>query len=249
MKQGIQVFNHEMFGDIRTMTNEKGETFFVGKDVAKALGYNNTRDALRKHVDAEDKEDGVAFCDSIGRRQKGIIINESGLYALVLSSKLSRAKEFKRWVTSEVLPQIRRTGGYIPTHDGEGRRLTDEEIMKRGIAILGKTIGMHNATNEDCLTATEVAHLWGMDVISFNNLLQGMGILYRRDGRWNLTEELEGKGLAEVRCFGFLSLKGKLRMSRYLVWTPQGVNFLNMAVRKLPRTINANVQLRLEIED
>ena len=91
----------------------------MGKDVADALGYSNTRDALRKHVDDEDK-DAVAIRDSIGRGQQTIFINESGLYSLVLSSKLPQAKMFKHWVTSEVLPQIRKTGGYIPTKDAEG---------------------------------------------------------------------------------------------------------------------------------
>ncbi len=101
------------------MTDEQGETWFVGKDVAEALGYSNTRDALSKHVDQEDK-DAVAICDTIGRDQKTLFINESGLYALVLSSKLPQARVFKHWVTSEVLPQIRKTGGYIPTKDAEG---------------------------------------------------------------------------------------------------------------------------------
>ena len=85
---------------------------FVGKDVAKALGYSNVRDALSKHVDSEDK--GVAKRDTLGGAQKITLINESGLYSLILSSKLPQAKAFKRWVTSEVLPQIRMTGGYLP---------------------------------------------------------------------------------------------------------------------------------------
>ena len=104
----IQVFNHTMFGDIRTMAGENGEMLFVGKDVATALGYSNTRKALLDHVDYEDKRDGVTIRDSIGRDQKAVVINESGLYSLILSSKLPQAKAFKRWVTSEVLPQIRR---------------------------------------------------------------------------------------------------------------------------------------------
>ena len=106
----IQIFNHEMFGEIRTMTDEKGETFFVGKDVAKALGYSNPLKAIRDHVDAEDKK-GERIVHS-GQGRNIIIINESGLYALVLSSKLEQARVFKRWVTSEVLPAIRRTGRY-----------------------------------------------------------------------------------------------------------------------------------------
>ena len=125
-----------MFGTIRTMTDEKGETFFVGKDVAAALGYSNTRDALNKHVDSDDK--GVAKCDTLGGEQNLVFINESGLYSLILSSHLPQAKAFKRWVTSEVLPQIRKTGGYIPTRDAEGRELSPGEILQRAEVIVGR---------------------------------------------------------------------------------------------------------------
>ena len=128
--QEIQIFKNERFGEIRTTTAENGEVLFVGKDVAKVLGYINTRKALLDHVDQEDKVDGVTIRDSIGRDQKAVLINESGLYSLVLSSKLPQAKAFKRWVTSEVLPQIRRTGGYIPTRGADGRQLTSEEILR-----------------------------------------------------------------------------------------------------------------------
>ena len=127
MNTNIQIFHHELFGEIRTMTDEKGETFFVGKDVAEALGYSNTRKALSDHVDNEDREDGVTIRDAIGREQRAVIINESGLYSLVLQSKLSQARVFKRWVTSEVLPQIRRTGGHIPMRNARtGEALTVE---------------------------------------------------------------------------------------------------------------------------
>ena len=107
-------FHHEMFGDIRAIEKD-GDPWLVGKDVAEALGYNNTRDALYKHVDEEDKRDGVAFRDTIGREQNMTIINESGLYSLVLSSKLPSAKKFKHWVTAEMLPSIRRHGAYATT--------------------------------------------------------------------------------------------------------------------------------------
>ena len=241
MKTSIQVFKNEIFGEIRTVTNQKGETFFVGKDVAKALGYNNPLKAIRDHVDEEDKGVNVSFTP--GGKQKTILINESGLYSLILSSKLEQAKAFKRWVTSEVLPQIRMTGGYIPTHDAEGRQFSDEEIVERACIIMRNTIQMVNAQNEDCLTATQVAAMWGMDVMSFNNLLMSMGIQHRKNRRWQLCDELQDKGLTEMRHFYCFSLKGKQRTTRYMVWTPKGVDFLNMAVRKMPREFTANVQL------
>ena len=238
----IQIFKNTVFGEIRTMTNEKGETFFVGKDVAQALGYSKPLNAIATHVD-EDDSLKRGLIDSMGRKQQTIVINESGLYSLILSSKLPQAKEFKRWVTSEVLPQIRMTGGYIPTKDAQGRQLSDEEIVERAYDIIGNTIRMVNSSNEDCLTATQVAALWGMDVMSFNNLLRSMGIQHRKGGRWQLCEELQEKGLTEVRYFYSFSLKGKQRKTRYMVWTPKGVDFLNMMVRKMPREITANVQL------
>lgn len=108
----MQVFNNETFGNVRVkIIND--EPWFMGRDVCKALGYVNNRKALMDHVDEEDKKDGVEIRDSIGRVQKGIVINESGLYSLILRSKRDSAKEFKRWITSEILPIIRKTGGYV----------------------------------------------------------------------------------------------------------------------------------------
>ena len=109
--KSIQVFNNTEFGEIRSMTID-GEPYFVGKDVAAALGYTNTRKALIDHVDDEDRTGGVTIRDSIGREQKPTIINESGMYSLIMGSKLEGAKRFKRWVTSEILPSIRKTGAY-----------------------------------------------------------------------------------------------------------------------------------------
>ena len=108
----MKIFENEEFGTIRTV-EIKGEVWFVGKDVAETLGYSNTRKALNDHVDNEEKLDGVTIRDSIGREQKPIFINESGLYALVFGSKLESAKRFKHWVRSEVLPSIRKHGTYM----------------------------------------------------------------------------------------------------------------------------------------
>ena len=109
MEKHIQVFNNTEFGEIRTM-EINGEPWFVGKDVATALGYKETAKAVREHVDTEDK--GVSVLDTPGGKQNLTVINESGMYSLILSSKLEGAKRFKRWVTSEILPSIRKTGAY-----------------------------------------------------------------------------------------------------------------------------------------
>lgn len=125
----LQVFTNPEFGQVRTLTIEE-EPWFVGKDVAVALGYENHRKALSDHVDPEDKlqGDGVTIRDPMGREQHPTVINESGLYALIFGSKLESAKRFKHWVTHEVLPAIRKTGSYsiIP----KARALTTDDYMK-----------------------------------------------------------------------------------------------------------------------
>lgn len=111
MSNGLQIFNNPEFGQVRTLIIDN-EPFFVGKDVAEILGYAKPLNALASHVD-EDDSLKRGLIDSLGRKQDTIIINESGLYSLILSSKLPEAKKFKRWVTSEVLPVIRKKGGYV----------------------------------------------------------------------------------------------------------------------------------------
>ncbi len=109
----IQKFHHEQFGDIRTLEKD-GEIWFIANDVAKALGHANPRRALQAHVSNEDK--GVTFWNTLGGQQKLATMNESGLYSLILSSKLPSARSFKHWVTSEVLPSLRKHGAYM-TYD------------------------------------------------------------------------------------------------------------------------------------
>ena len=128
----IVIFENKEFGKVRTVTIDN-EPWFVGKDVADALGYANTRKALIDHIEIEDK--GVTKCDTPGGEQDMVIINESGMYALIFGSKLESAKRFKHWVTSEVLPSIRKTGAYqIPlTTEGQIRLLAQgqTELVER----------------------------------------------------------------------------------------------------------------------
>ena len=156
-----------------------------------------------------------------------IFINESGLYSLVLASKLPQAKVFKRWVTSEVLPQIRKTGGYIPTHDAEGRRLTDEEIVSMANKIVGKTLKEANRCTDGCLTAKELADTYGMRVNDFNHLLCDLNVQYWANGRYHLKRNFADIGLTEDRTFRAFSLEGKPKMKTYMTWTPKGVKFIS----------------------
>lgn len=129
----LQIFNSPEFGQARIVTID-GEPWFIAKDVATALGYSNTRDAIAKHVDDDDKNT-VVIRDGKGNPNQ-TIINESGLYSLVLSSKLPTAKKFKHWITSEVLPAIRKTGGYI----ANAETMTNAEIMSKALLIAKQTI-------------------------------------------------------------------------------------------------------------
>ena len=226
MKTNIQIFTSDIFGEIRTC-QVNNQIMFVGKDVATALGYSNSRKALLDHVDDEDKTDGVTIRDAIGRNQKAVFINESGLYSLILSSKLPQAKAFKRWVTSEVLPQIRKTGGYIPTKDAQGRQLSNEEIIHRADAIVGRTLRLLNEPAEDTLTATQVAKTFNMKVYDFNAVLRDMGIQYRRGGHWNISDDLADRGLTALRTHVSYSLKGEKKVKVYMTWTMAGLHYLN----------------------
>lgn len=155
------------------------------------------------------------------------VINESGLYALVLSSKLPQAKVFKRWVTNEVLPQIRKTGGYIPTRNMRtGEALTENEVVEAANKIMQRTIARKNLPADDCLTASEVAGLLEMDVRALNHQLVGLGVLFWNGSRYKLTAKYEGCGYAEERKFHYYALDGEKKERSYLVWTQAGKSFI-----------------------
>lgn len=186
----LQVFKNNEFGEVRTILRDD-EPWFVGKDVAECLGYKDTSDAIKRHIEQEDK--GIGEIPTPGGNQKVKIINESGIYSLVLSSKLQTAKKFKRWVTSEVLPQIRQTGGYIPHSEDE----TEEDILAKAILIAQKTIEKKNkiieeqkplvsfankvATSQNSLLVREVAKLASKEGIAI-----GEKRLWQKLRNWNL---------------------------------------------------------------
>ena len=226
MNTAIQIFTSEVFGEIRTC-QVNNQIMFVGKDVATALGYAKPENAIATHVDADDKTTTLIQGTGSNYKSKVVIVNESGLYALILSSKLPQAKAFKRWVTSVVLPQIRKTGGYIPTRDASGRELSSKEIMERADAIVGRTLKFLNEPAEDTLTATQVAKTFNMTTLDFNAVLRDMGIQYRRHRRWNLNDDLQGRGYTAERTHVSYSLKGEKKVRVYMTWTMAGLRFLN----------------------
>ena len=205
MKTNIRIFTNQIFGEIRTCQVDN-QIMFVGKDVAAALGYAKPQNALATHVDDEDKS--TAPIQGTAYETRAVLINESGLYSLILSSKLPQAKAFKRWVTSEVLPSIRRTGRY--------------ELPQQLPALAAL-----NAEAEETLTATQVAKTFNMTTLDFNAVLRDMGIQYRRGGRWNLSDDLEGRDLVRLRTHVSYSLKGEKKVRTYMTWTLDGLRYLN----------------------
>ena len=186
----ILKFTYDDSQEIRTIDID-GEPWFVGKDVAKILGYSNTRKVLTDHVDDEDKLDGVTIRDSIGRDQCPVFINESGLYSLILSSKLPTAKQFKRWVTAEVLPAIRKHGAYLTPEKMEEVIMNPDTIIKIATAL--KEERQKNtelvATNN---ALTEKANTWDCRTVIValirayaghrcnNNFVKAWNVYYKR---------------------------------------------------------------------
>lgn len=174
------------------MTDEKGEPWFVGKDVAEVLGYANTKDALAKHVDPEDKL-GSQIATS-GQRREMTLINESGLYSLIMASKLPQAKEFKRWVTNVVLPQIRKTGGYIPVKEEDD----EKTILCKALMIYKRTLEQ----KEELIEAQK-------PLVNFANAVTACeDSILIRDLAKLITQN--GIPIGQARLFYWLRLKGYL---------------------------------------
>ena len=216
----LRTFNHEMFGQVRTMTNDRGETFFVGKDVAEALGYKNTADAIIKHVDKEDRST-IAIRDS-AYETRAVVINESGLYSLVLSSKLEQAKAFKRWVTSEVLPLIRQTGTYSL------HRKQIETLHHQIEALEPKAEYCDEVLDSvSCLTTTQIAKELSMTVSDLTRLLEHRKVMYKQSGQWMLYADYARKGYAKSRTTTRRDIEGDMHTYTRLVWTEEGRRFIH----------------------
>ena len=241
----LKIFKNEEFGEVRTV-QLNNETYFVGKDVAEILGYSNTRKALLDHVDEDDKMDGVTIRDSIGRDQTPVFINESGLYALIFGSKLESAKRFKHWVTSEVLPSIRKHGMYA----------TDELIANPDLAIAAFTAlkeereknRVLQADNErmrpkeifaDAVSASYTSILIGdlAKIIKQNDVeigqkrlfswMRNHGYLIRRNGSdYNMpTQRSMEMGLFEVKESTTNNPDGSVRINRTTKVTGKGQQY------------------------
>lgn len=215
-----------MFGEIRTMTNERGETFFVGKDVAEALGYAKPQNALAVHVDLDDKTTASIQGTGSNYKTKAILINESGLYSLILSSKLPQAKAFKHWVTSEVLPLIRQTGSYTL------HRRQVEDLHQRIGELMPKAEYCDEVLDSvSCLTTTQIAKELSMTVSDLTRVLEQRKVMYKQGGHWLLYADYARKGYAKSRTTTHYDAEGELHTRTYLVWTEAGRQFIHRLCR------------------
>ena len=235
----MMTFRNLEFGAIRTISSEQGEPMFCGKDVAEALGYKKPENAVAKHVDTEDKTTTLIQGSGSNYKTQAIFINESGLYALILSSKLESAKRFKRWVTSEVLPAIRKQGGYLIAKKGE----SDKDVMKRAMEIVKTTLAKREEQiakrkpkaeyadsvldSINCITTTQLAKELGMSAQELNRRLCEMRIQYWQSGQYMLYAEFARQGFAKSRTRRHVCKHGIVITEMYLVWTERGRNFIH----------------------
>ena len=228
--KNLTIFENKEFGQIRTcMVN--GETYFVGKDVASALGYKNASKAMADHVDDEDK--GVTKRYTLGGNQEMTVINESGLYALILSSKLESARRFKRWVTSEVLPAIRQNGRYeLEQHN---RQLTNRNALLEEINAQQKPFTDYARTilsSTQTVTITQIAQDYGFTAIRFNELLCDLRIQHKVGGQWILYTPYLNKGYVQSFSSYFVKADGEVQVKLHTRWTQGGRLFLYEELKK-----------------
>ena len=241
----LMIFNNPEFGEIRTV-EINGEPWLVGKDVAQALGYKDTVNALKAHVDEEDKKGGWRITTPSGE-QEMTIINESGLYSLVLSSKLPGAKKFRRWVTSEVLPSIRKTGGYnLPKDypsalralaDAEEMRFTllAENVRQRQVIADFEPIRQYVDTileSTGTMATTQIAADYGMSAKRLNKILHEEGIQHCVNGQWILYKKHMGKGYTESKTFSFTRSDGRPDTKMQTQWTQKGRLLIHTTLEK-----------------
>ncbi|HBM6603757.1 TPA: phage antirepressor, partial [Enterococcus faecium] len=227
-----QIFNFEQ-NEVRTiLVND--EPYFVGKDVAEILGYSKPRNAISTHVDEEDKQDAPIQGD-LGGKQKMTIINESGLYSLILKSKLPNAKKFKRWVTSEVLPTIRKTGSYsnVPQSFAQALRLAADleeknQLLEQQIAEYEPKISYLDTilSSTDTVATSQIAADYGMSAIALNKLLNELGVQHKVSGQWILYRKHMNQGYTKSHTSEIPKADGGTKVVMNTKWTQKGRVFI-----------------------
>lgn len=225
-----QIFNFEK-NEVRTfLVND--EPYFVGKDVASVLGYSNTPKAIRDHVDEEDKTQNESFTVN---GTALMLINESGLYSLILKSKLPNAKKFKRWVTSEVLPTIRKTGSYtnVPQSFAQALRLAADleeknQLLEQQIAEYEPKISYLDMilSSTDTVATSQIAADYGMSAIALNKLLNELGVQHKVSGQWILYRKHMNQGYTKSHTSEIPKADGGVKVVMNTKWTQKGRVFI-----------------------
>lgn len=261
----LEIFENSEFGEIRTV-EINNEPWFVGKDVAEILGYERPTKAVSDHVDIEDR-DVVPIQDSIGRMQNTPIVNESRLYSLILSSKLPNAKAFKRWVTSEVLPAIRKHGLYaiddiLENPDIAIQALTklkeeraarkalelDNQVKSQQIAELQPKATYYDLILQckDLLSVTEIAKDYGMSAKGLNAMLHELGVQYNQSGVWFLYAKYQHEGYTQTKTQNYNRPDGTQGSKVHTYWTQKGRLFIYNLLKS--EGILSTIEIEVETE-
>ncbi|EGP4907467.1 phage antirepressor [Enterococcus faecium] len=240
-----QIFNFEQH-EVRTMTIDD-EPFFVGKDIADILGYSNPQKAIRDHVDLEDKTQNDSFTVN---GTAVVLINESGLYSLILKSKLTNAKKFKRWVTSEVLPAIRKHGGYLTPEKVEEALLNPDTIIQLATKLKEERTGRLIAeqkiaeyepkisyldsilSSTDSVTISQIAADYGMSPQQMNKLLHKLGIQKKVGNQWLLCKKHMRQGYTKSHTTEIPKSDGGTKVVMNTKWTQKGRLFIYESLKK-----------------
>ena len=247
----IQIFNNEEFGSVRSLT-VNGEPYFIGKDVAVALGYENPSKAVRDHVDEDDKIMGVqnvtpSIVDSLGREQYPTFINESGVYSLVFGSNLPSAKRFKKWVTSEVLPAIRKHGVFVMDdiinntdaliealqafrEERIRRRELEQEnaVQRQQIGELSPKASYYDVVLQtpDLISISKIAKDYGKSAQWMNRYLKEKGIQYKQGNVWLLRQKYAEQGYTKSRTDVYTTGDGETHSKLHTYWNQKGRLFI-----------------------
>lgn len=239
----LKIFENEQFGEVRTVVIDS-EPYFVGKDIGEILGYDRPDKALDKHVDDEDKL--MVQIGTSGQNRNMYVINESGLYSLILSSKMPKAKEFKRWVTSEVLPSIRKHGVYATEELLDNpdflikalQELKEErELNKKKDQIIGELKPKADYTdtilkNKGLVTITQIAKDYGFSGKKMNAILHDLKVQYKQSGQWLLYSEHQAKGYTHSDTIDIERKDGTKDIKMNTKWTQKGRLFLYNLLKK-----------------
>lgn len=250
MENQIKVFNSPQFGNIRT-TGSVDNPLFCLADVCKAVGLTTNGVSRRLQDDVISNH---PICDSLGRTQQAIFVNEDGLYDVILDSRKPEARSFRKWITSDVLPSIRKTGGYIATTQED----TPELIMARALQIAQATIDRHKKQlelanerialqgeqlksqapkvdyydqvlqSEGTMTTRQLAMSLGMTANTLNKKLCNAGIQFRQSGMYILCSPYSSYNLTGVRSYPYMTSDGRTLTKQYLVWNERGKQFVTM---------------------